>query len=227
VTALSPTPTPTGPAVAATRAASAGDPPPGAARAGALWRRWVRVASQQPVALGVGLQPVAVGRGRFAAPAPDWGTSPDGAPPLPDEDLGDNPAGPAQHQGRARPAQRRMPRGGEHFSAPRGRSPPPGQVADDRWWVPGQLHEHGQCRTCPWARQARNIGSLAKGTTWIGPGEGPRDLEGAILGHSLKIYGCRAHRVRVPGAQRVAGGPVGWDRRRRDRVHQRHLVDAL
>jgi hypothetical protein len=46
-------------------------------------------------------------------------------------------------------------------------------------------------------------------------------------GHAKAQYrGCRAHRVRVPGAQRVAGGPLGGDRRRRDRLHQRHLVDA-
>jgi hypothetical protein len=32
--------------------------------------------------------------------------------------------------------------------------------------------------------------------------------------------------VYVPGAQRVAGGPTGRDRSRRDRVRQRYLVDA-
>jgi len=60
----------------------------------------------------------------------------------------------------------------------------------------------------------------------------PGNLEAAIFGHSLETYGlprrcCRAHRMRVPGAQRIAAGPLGQDRGRRDRVHQRHLVDAV
>lgn len=38
--------------------------------------------------------------------------------------------------------------------------------------------------------------------------------------------GRPAHNVRVLSAQQVAAGPVGGDRRRRDRVRQRYQVDA-
>ena len=62
----------------------------------------------------------------------------------------------------------------------------------------------------------------------------PGNLEAAIFGHSLKTYGwiylvvaAVLHPMRGPGAQRIAGGSVGRDRGRRDRVHQRHLVDAF
>jgi hypothetical protein len=79
----------------------------------------------------------------------------------------------------------------------------------------------------------------------------PENLEGAVFGHSLKTYGwvylvvaavlivCTflvlglsrcgrsTHCVHVPGVRRIAGRPVGRDRRRRNRVHQCRLVDAL
>ena len=51
---------------------------------------------------------------------------------------------------------------------------------------------------------------------------GSRLLDQLRLGRSRR---CRnADRVRVPGAQWVPGGPLGRDRRRRDRVDQRHLA---
>ena len=54
----------------------------------------------------------------------------------------------------------------------------------------------------------------------------PENLEGDLrsqpqdLRLALSRRGCGADCVRVPGAQRVAGGPVDRDSRRRDRVHQ-------
>ena len=61
----------------------------------------------------------------------------------------------------------------------------------------------------------------------------PENLEGAIFGHSLKTYGWVYLIVAVvliargAAIQQIAGRPVGRPRCRRDRGHQRHLVDAL
>jgi hypothetical protein len=63
--------------------------------------------------------------------------------PLLDEGVGHHPAGAAQHQGRARPAERGVPQGGEHLGAQRVDHLHLAEVADDRRWVLGQLLEDG------------------------------------------------------------------------------------
>jgi hypothetical protein len=54
---------------------------------------------------------------------------------------------------------------------------------------------------CLWARQARNIGSLVKGTTWMGPGEGWMGLAAFVLGVAgiMRIFDAILGVQRSPG----------------------------